>query len=105
MPHVPKVFVNQQEIEAGVHRAIKALAPTVVRIRFDFGSDWTGDPSIFFRIVIADEAAKRPKLSDIAESIESILLKEVNVEEHGLHAYFNFRSLSEQDNLKEPAWA
>ncbi len=105
MPYVPIGFVNQQDIDAAVQRATKALAPTVVRIRYDFGPDWTGDPSIFFRIVLADEAAKRPKLSDLAQTVELILLREVKVEEQGLHAYFNYRSLSEQDNLKEPAWA
>ena len=105
MPYVPIGFVNQQDIDAAVRRATKALAPTVVRIRYDFGPDWTGDPSIFFRIVLADEAAKRPKLSDLAQTVELILLKEVKAEEQGLHAYFNYRSLSEQDNLKEPASA
>jgi hypothetical protein len=105
VPYVPIGFVNQQDIDAAVQRATKALAPTVVRIRYDFGPDWTGDPSIFFRIVLADEAAKRPKLSDLAQTVELILLREVKVEEQGLHAYFNYRSLSEQDNLKEPAWA
>ena len=105
MPYVPIGFVNQQDIDAAVQRATKALAPTVVRIRYDFGPDWTGDPSIFFRIVLADEAAKRPKLSDLAQTVELILLREVKVEEQGLHAYFNYRSLSQQDNLKELAWA
>ena len=103
MPYVPIGFVNQQDIDAAVQRAAKALAPPVVRIRYDFGPDWTGDPSIFFRIVLADEAAKRPKLSDLAQTVELILLKEVQAEEQGLHAYFNYRSLSEQDNLKELA--
>ena len=105
VPYVPKGFVNQQAIEAGVQRAAKTLSPTVVRIRYDFGSDWTGDPSIFFRFVLADEAAKKPKLSDIAQMAELILLKEVKADEQGLHVDFNFRSRSEQDNLKEPAWA
>lgn len=105
VPYVPIGFVNQQDIDAAVQRAANALAPTVVRIRYDFGTDWTGDPSIFFRIVLADEAAKRPKLSDLAQTVELILLREVKAEEQGLNAYFNYRSLSEQDNLKEPAWA
>lgn len=103
--YVPRGFVNQREIEAGVQRAAQALAPAVVRIRYDFGSDWTGDPSIFFKIVLADEAAKKPRLSDTAQRISLILMREVKAEEQGLHAYFNFRSLSEQAQLNEPAWA
>jgi len=102
---VPKGFVNQHEIAAGVQRAAAALADTVVRIRYDFGPDWTGDPSIFFRIVLTDDAAKKPKLHEIANFISQILTREVKAEEQGLHAYFNFRSASEQAQRKEPAWA
>ena len=105
MPFVPKGFVDQQEIAAGVQRAANALAPIVVRIRYDFGPDWTGDPSIFFRIILTDEAAMKPKLNDVANSIAFILMREVKADEQGLHSYFNFRSASEQAQLKEPAWA
>ena len=105
VPTAPKGLVNQKEIAQAVQRAANALAPTVVRIRYDFGSDWTGDPSIFFRIILADEAARKAKLSETAQTITLALLREVNAEEQGLHAYFNFRSLSEISKLNEPAWA
>jgi hypothetical protein len=105
VPYIPTGFVNQQEIEAAVQRAEQALAPTVVRIRYNLGADWTGDPSIFFRIVISDEFAKKPKLSDIAQKVSLKLMNEVKTDEFGLHAYFNFRSRSEQADLNEPAWA
>jgi hypothetical protein len=98
-------FVKQQEIAEGVQRAARALAHSVVRIRYDFGPDWTGDPSIFFRIILTDDAAKKPKLNEIANAISLILTREVRADEQGLHAYFNFRSASEQAELKEPAWA
>jgi hypothetical protein len=104
VPYIPQ-FVNQQEIEAGVQRAVQALAPTVVRIRYSFEADWTGDPSIFFRVVLRDEAAKKSKLAGIAERIMFILRREVKPEDHGLQAYFNFRTLSEQNEINEPAWA
>jgi hypothetical protein len=103
--YIPKGLADRLEIEAGVQRATQTLAPTVVRIRYDFGEDWTGDPSIFFRIVLADEAAKKTKLSDMAQTISLTLMREVKTDEQGLHAYFNFRSLSEQATLNEPAWA
>jgi hypothetical protein len=73
-----------------MQRAANALANTVGRIRYDFGSDWTGDPSIFFSIVLTDEAAKKPRLNDIANAIALILMREVKPEEHGWHSYFNF---------------
>jgi len=105
VPFVPKGFVNQREIAASVERAANVLADTVVRIRYDLGSDWTGDPSIFFRIVLTDEAAKKGKLNETANAISEVLMREVKADEQGLHTYFNFRSASEQAELKEPAWA
>jgi hypothetical protein len=105
VPIVPRAFINHTEVDAAVQRAAEALARTVVRIRYDFASDWTGDPSIFFRIVLTDEAAKRPKLNETANAIALILTREVKPEEHGLHTYFNYRSAAEQAKLKERAWA
>lgn len=104
MAYVPKGFVEQQQIESGVHRAQQSLAPDVVRIRYSIGSDWSGEPSLFFRIVLSDDVAKS-RLNEIAHRVALILLREVNSEELGLHAYFNFRSQSEQAKLNEPAWA
>lgn len=104
MAIVPKVFINQSEVDTAVQRAAKALTQSVVRIRYDLGTDWTGDPSIFFRIVLKDEAARKAKLNEIANEISLMLMREVKPDEHGLHSYFNFRSAEEQDKLKEPAW-
>ncbi len=98
-------LVSEQEIESGVRRAEQALAPKVVRIRYNLGSDWTGDPSVFFRIVLSDEVAKKTKLNQIAQTVTLALMREVKAEELGLHSYFNFRSRSEQERLNEPAWA
>jgi hypothetical protein len=103
MARVPTGFVNQ--IDSGVQKAERALAPAVVRIRYSLDSDWTGDPSIFFRIVLSDEASGKAQLSEIAHRVALAILNEVKPEELGLHSYFNFRSLSEQEQLKEPAWA
>jgi hypothetical protein len=98
-------LVNQAKVDAAVERAAQSLAPDVVRIRYSFDDDWTGDPSIFFRVLISDEAAGRPKLSDLAEIVRSRLRNEVKTDELGIHAYFDYRSLSEQSELNEPEWA
>jgi hypothetical protein len=105
VPRVPRVFVDHREVDAAVQRAENALARIVVRIWYDLDSDWTGDPSIFFRVVLRDEVAKGPRLNDIANAVTLTLVREVRPEEHGLHSYFNFRSAAEQAELKEAAWA
>lgn len=105
MGTIPKVFINQGEVSAAVRRAEESLAKAVVRIRYDLDSDWTGDPSIFFRIVLRDEAANRSGLNDVTNTVSRVLVAEVRPDDHGLHSYFNFRTESEESQLKEPAWA
>ena len=103
MPYAP--IVNRKEIAEAVERAARALAPTVVRIRYSFEDDWTGDPSIFFRIVLSDEAFKEDRIGKVTWDIQQLVEREVKPEEQGLHAYFNYRLVSEQAELNEPAWA
>ena len=78
---VQTAFVNRAEIESGVQRACQAFAPNVVRIRYSFGEDWTGDPSIFFRIVITDAASREGHLGELAETASNTIRTEVNADE------------------------
>ena len=57
---VPVVTLNEKKIVSALKRATRALAPDVVRIRYSLGEDWTGDPSIFFRVLLTDEASLEP---------------------------------------------
>lgn len=104
MVYVPAGGGDQRQIEAAVRRAQKRLAADVVRIRYNVGTDWTGEPSLFFRIVLSDHAANQARLNDTTQKVALTLLREVKAEELGLHPYFNFRSQSEQATLNEPAW-
>jgi hypothetical protein len=97
-------FANRKEIEAAVQRAAQALAPAVVRIRYNYADDWDGEPSIFFRVVIADEYARNPKLSDLADAVSITVMNEANTDELGLHAYFRYRTVSDQSQINEPEW-
>ncbi len=94
----------QNEIKAGVERAEKALAPDVVRIRYSIAPDWTGDESLFFRIVVTDEAAKEVLSHERAQNIKFQISEAVKAEELGLQTYFNFRTLSDQTKLQEAKW-
>jgi len=104
VPIVPSGFVNHRSITAGVERAAKALSADVVRIRYDFGGDWMGSPSVFFRIVLTDKASRPENLREVAQRVTVKIMNEAKTDQTGLRAYFNFRSQSEQAKLKEPAW-
>ena len=102
---VPSGLVNQRRITSGVERAARALSADVVRIRYDLGSDWIGNPSVFFRIILTDKASRPENLREVAQRVALKIMNEAKTDQTGLHAYFNFRSQSEQAKLKEPAWA
>ena len=106
MPNIYRVAINPAQIAKALRRAERALAPDVVRIRYTLRDDSTGDPSIFFRVVLSDKAAsKESKLGEITERIEFTINNKVKPDELGLYSYFNFRSLSEHNELNDPTWA
>jgi hypothetical protein len=104
VPSIPRGLVDRAKIKAGVDRAKRALQPDVIRIMYSFAEDWTGKVSLFFRIVISDAAATPGRLGGTTQRIERKILSETKAEELGIQAYFNFRSRSEQAELREPAW-
>ena len=55
----PRIYIGQEQIEPGVQRAVQALAPDVVRVGFSLEEDWTGDPSVFFRVVLSKKASRQ----------------------------------------------
>ena len=86
-----------------MERAAQLLKPDVVRIRSQFGEDWTGDPSIFFCVLISDNASREPNLRQLSQRIAATLRDQVQAEEQGVNVHFNLRSFSEQAQLKEPS--
>ena len=102
---VPRTVVPQEKIAKALLKAEAALRPDVIRIRWGAGTDWTGDHSLFFRVVLSDDASKPKHLQEVAQRVADTIVNEVQNEAFGFNAYFNFRSKTEQDALKEPAWA
>jgi|SRR5450432_841493 hypothetical protein len=106
MPMVPSGFVHQGQLDAEIKSAVGKLGPEAVHVAYNLSADSTGEPSIFFRIVLADAAAREDTLTEITGRIATILFDEIRpIENWGLHPYFNFRSHSEQQRRKDPEWA
>jgi hypothetical protein len=105
MPIVPSGFVHQGQLDEEIKRAASKLGKEVFRVAYRVGEDSTGEPSIFFRIVLVDSAANEETLVETTSRISTILFDEVRpIDNWGLHPYFNFRSLSEQRNNPNPEW-
>ena len=85
-------------------RVQEVIGPDVVRIRYEIGEDWSGQWSIFFRIVLTDDAAKN-RLRDVMTKVVWGLARELDFPALGVYPYHDFRSESEQARLQEPAWA
>ncbi len=106
MPIVPSGIVNQTQLAKDVANAIQKLGNEVVRVRHSVGEDTSGEPSIFFRIILSDAASREDTLADVTGRIATVLFEEIRPYENwGLIPYVSFRSTSEQALRHEPEWA
>ncbi len=95
---------KKPQINAVVAEAMKDLSPWVKLIRYDIGEDWTGQPGIFFRVLLSDEACKPKNRREIVPRVVDNISDRLDPSELGLFPYFNFRSESEQAVAREAAW-
>jgi hypothetical protein len=102
---ITRVVLNEADLDRRVKAVARKLAPDVVRIRYDIALDSTDKEAIFFRIVLSNDASREARLRQVMDRVKSELSKRLKVDELGLWVYFNFRSVSEQADLKEPAWS
>lgn len=93
--YVPTAFVQQAGFQAAVERAAANLSPHVVDIIATLGNDWSGEPAVFFMVILADFAARRDQLLQISNRVEQAISQQVQpLEQWGVLPYFNFRSQS-----------
>jgi len=102
--YLPSAVTKKAEIDEAIQKVEKNLASDVVRIRYEVGEDWSGQWAIFFRVVLTDDAA-RHHLRDVASKVIWGLANQLDFPGMGVLPYHNFRSVSEQAALQEPAWA
>ena len=101
---IPAIFSNTPQLRADVRRAAQSLGADVVHFNFEIGSDVMGFDSIFFNIVLTDEASRPARLRFVTQHVAFALMNQLKTDENGVHAYFNFRSQSEVASIKDPAW-
>lgn len=105
--YVPTGFVNQVQLAQSVVAAIRSLNPQeVVHVAYSIDHDSTGDPAIFFRVVLTDAASREDRLADVTGRVASTLFDAIRpIENWGLTPYFSFRSFSEQRMRNDPEWS
>ena len=96
---------QKTQLDSVIAKAIRKLGKETVRVNYSFGEDSTGEPSIFFRVLLTDAASREDKLLGTIGRIEKILIDEIRPQENwGLLSYFSFRSKSEQEGRNDPEW-
>ena len=99
-------FARQAELAMAIEEIKPLLGPDVVRLTYKLEEDWSGDPSIFFRVVLSDRASTKIELRTTAARIQDIVVDNLRpVEEWELLYYFDFRSRAEQSARASDDWA
>ena len=68
------------------------------------GDDWSGEPAVFFMVILSDAASRRDQLLSVSNQVSEAIVEQVQpLEQWDVLPYFNFRSQSEQTKLNQPA--
>lgn len=97
---VPAALAQQAQFQAAVNRAARQLRPHVVDLTFTLGNDWSGEPAVFFMVILSNAASRREQLLRITNQVSNALVQMVQPSEQwGVLPYFNFRSEAEQAKI------
>ena len=104
--HYAKGFLERDQLDEAVNAMIPLLGPDVERLRYSLEEDWSGDPAIYFKIVLSDEASSEDRLRPTTEQIEATIDRHLHpLTQWGLFCYINYRTHSELLARQEKAWA
>jgi hypothetical protein len=105
MPILPRGITQLAELIKEFNKLRHKSIPGVVKWHYTLENDWSGDPGIFFWVVLTDDASKPEKLRTTKAAFMNLINKKVDLRGvWGLIPYFNFRSVSEQANLKDEVY-
>jgi hypothetical protein len=98
------MIAQSKDLDQQVHDAAMSFPGEVVWIGYSIGHDWNGDPAIFFRVVLSDDASRPEVLADVTARVGGKLFDDLRLSDSDYTPYFYFRSKSEQDHQKDPEW-
>jgi len=103
---IARGFARQAELAKAIEEIKPLLGPDVVRLTYKLEEDWSGDPSIFFRVVLSDRASRRSEILAATRRVEDLMVDHMRpLEEWGLLPYYNYRSPTEQAARAVDDWA
>lgn len=102
--YTQSVMTSTAPTQAQVDIIAVELAPDVERIRLHVGEDFSGDPALYFRVLLSDEASRKERLAAVARTVRERLSEDLQLDDSDRFPYFRFRSKSEQAMLREAIW-
>lgn len=81
-------LLHQPKIDKALKKILRTLKPDVVRIRYSFGDNFMGDPSVWFRVVLSDEAVEE-HLHENAQRVRRMVSNVIDPRSLGLEWYLN----------------
>ena len=104
MPIIARGYVDQTELGNEISKAAKALDTREVRdVQFSLGTDSSGEPAIFFGILLTPYASHDSRLADVTGRVAALLFDKLQpYNRWGLQPYFNFTS--DQAHYENPDW-
>jgi hypothetical protein len=104
--YVPTAFAQQAQFRATVNRVTQQLRPHVIDLTFTLGNDWSGEPAVFFMVILSNAASQRDQLLRITSQVSKTIVQLVQpLEQWGVLPYFNFRSEAEQAKINQQSLA
>lgn len=98
------MIAQLKDLDRQRHEAAMSFPGVVVGLGYNIGHDWNGDPAIFFRVVLSDDASQPAVLAENTRRVTGELFDDLGFGDSDYTPYFNFRSKREQDRLKDPEW-
>ena len=79
---VPALLTNTAQLRDKIRQATPMLGPDVARINFEVGFDAMGFASIFFNVVLTDEASRPARLRHAAQHIALVLMNQLKTDDN-----------------------
>lgn len=93
-----------KDLDRQVRDVERQFAGEVIGIRYSVGEDWSGDPAIYFRVLLKESASGQQVIGEIAHRISRVLSDIVYTASPDYIPYVNYRSEREQEELQDPQW-
>lgn len=97
--------VDRDQLDQALGTVARTLGPDVKSVSYELRDDWSGDPAIFFHVVLADEACTPSRRKGVRGLEWEIVRSLSPLERWGVLPYFSYRSETDQKTLGERPWA